>query len=131
MRAWNLSVALPNRPGELAKLATALGDAKVDIEGFFAVDIEDRAFASFLVSDRTAARGALERLGHRVEREMEVVVEALSDETGELGRATQLIADAGINLTVSYVVGGSRVVFGADDLPALERALGVKEIAAT
>ena len=55
----DLSVSLEDRPGELARLGEALGNAGVNIEGICAMTSEGRGIIHILVEDAAAARAAL------------------------------------------------------------------------
>ncbi len=118
--AKDLTVLLrENRPGEFARAAEALGNARVNIEGV--TEIEDTVH--FLVEDATAARKALESAGLKVQGERDVLVVDVPDRPGELATITRKIADAGVNLDVLYMATNTRVVIGADDVTKARRAL--------
>jgi hypothetical protein len=126
--AKDLFVSLADRPGELATLGEALGNAGVNIEGGCAIVHEGRGLVHLLVEDAAAARTALERAGVNVETETDVVIagaEADQDTPGSLGRMARAVADAGINLTFVYEASHERFVFGAEDADGARRALGV------
>jgi hypothetical protein len=58
-----------------------------------------------------------------VTRERQVVVVDVEDRPGVLADLTRKIAKAGVDLDLCYVATRNRVVFGADDLDALQAAL--------
>ena len=60
-----------------------------------------------------------------ITREREVVVVDVEDRPGVLADLTRKIARAGVDLDLVYVATQNRVVFGARDLAALQRALGL------
>ncbi len=110
----DLSIALENRPGALAKMGEVLGRAGVSIEGGGVFG----GAAHFLFVDGETARAALEAAGIRVIAMNDVVVQRLrQDLPGQLGAAARRMADAGVNIEVLYsdhdhnlimVVDGSR-----------------------
>jgi hypothetical protein len=99
----DLAIALENRPGALAEMGEALGQAGVSIEGGGAWVVRGEGIAHFLFEDGPAARRALEAAGIRVLEEREVVVQRLKQAVpGQLGMLTRRMAEAGVNIEVLY-----------------------------
>jgi hypothetical protein len=99
----DLAIELEDRPGALAEMGAALGNAGVSIEGGGAWVVDGRGIAHFLFADGTAARSALEAAGIRVLEEREVLVQRLKqDVPGQLGLLTARMAEAGVNIEVLY-----------------------------
>jgi len=113
-----------DQPGALARVATALSDAGINIAAITAAGDDHVAELHILVPHAEAVRHAL-AVVHTVSisREREVVVVQCHDRPGELAELTVKIAAAGINLDLVYVATGSRVVFGSDDVEGLRAAL--------
>jgi hypothetical protein len=84
----------------------------------------DRAELHILVPHVEAARHLLAISHVAVTREREVVVVDVEDRPGVLADLTRKIALAGVNIDLVYVATRNRVVFGAEDLSGLKRALG-------
>ncbi len=124
--ATDVTVYLPDQPGELARLGTALGESGVNIEGFCAVRRVGETEIHVLVEDAEAAFEALARAGIAVESEQEVAVVdvAADDRPGLLGEVADRISGAGVNITLAYLATETRLVFGADDLASARAALG-------
>ncbi|HZD17646.1 MAG TPA: ACT domain-containing protein [Actinomycetota bacterium] len=124
--ATDLSVSMEDRPGALAALGEALGNAGVNISGLAALGGHGGGHVHRLVEDSETGRSALEAAGITVEATREaVVVDAGSeDRPGKLGELAGKAGDAGINLVACYVATGSRLVLVADDADALRGALG-------
>lgn len=122
--AVDLTVQLQNRPGSLAEAGQALGGAGVNIDGVFAYSQGELSFAHLLVQDAEAARSALQQAGFTVAAAQEVVVAEVEDRPGVLGEMCRKAADAGVNLTATYLATGTRLVLGGDDLDALRQAVG-------
>jgi hypothetical protein len=118
--ATDLTISLEDRPGELARLGEALGNAGVNIDGGAATTAGGSGQAHILVDDAAAARGALEAAGITVAAEREALVVDAPNEPGELGRTARKLADAGVNIETYYVATGDALVFVADD-PAKAR----------
>lgn len=100
---FDLEVDLDDRPGALAAMGRALGEAGVSVEGGGAWVVGGRGAAHFLFHDGDAARRALEGAGIRVGACREVVVQRLKqDVPGQLGKLTGMMAEAGVNIEVLY-----------------------------
>jgi hypothetical protein len=122
----DLVIDIENTPGALAQVAAAISDAGVNIAAATCVGAGDRAELHILVPHAEAARHSLAISHVAVTREREVVVVDVVDRPGVLADLARKIAGAGVNLDLVYVATRDRVVFGADDLPALKAALGVE-----
>ena len=120
----DLVIDIDNTPGALAEIAAAISDAGVNIAAATCVGTGDKAELHILVPHAEAAKHALAISHVGVSREREVVVVEVEDRPGVLADLTRKIAKAGVNLDLVYIATRNRVVFGADDLPALEAALG-------
>ena len=125
MHAWDITVTVPNRPGTLAAIATAFGEAHINLESVAGFRRDGGSELHVLVTDRDAARRVIEGLGsgHSIVRESEVVLTNIENRPGALGEICRRIADDGIDLSAAYLATDTRLVLGADDLPALERRL--------
>jgi hypothetical protein len=123
--AVDLVIDIENTPGALAEVAAAISDAGVNIAAATCIGEGARAELHVLVPHGGAARHLLAISHVGVTREREVVVVNVEDRPGVLADLTRRIARAGVNLDLVYVATQNRVVFGADDLPALRSALGV------
>jgi hypothetical protein len=121
--AVDLVIDIENSPGALAEIAAAISDAGVNIAAATCLGAGDRAELHILVKHAEAARHALAISHVGVSREREVVVVEVEDRPGVLADLTRKIAKAGVNLDLVYVATRNRVVFGADDLDALQAAL--------
>ena len=121
--AVDLVIDIENSPGALARVATAISDAGVNIAAATCVGPGERAELHILVPHAEAAKRALAISHVAVTREREVVVVDVEDRPGVLADLTRKIAGAGVNLDLVYVATRNRVVFGADDLDALRAAL--------
>src|ERR687898_792951 len=121
--AVDLAIDIENTPGALARVATAISDAGVNIAGATCVGPGERAEVHILVPHAEAARHALAISHVAVTREREVDVVGVEDRPGVLADLARKIAAAGVNLDLVYVATRNRVVFGAADLPALRAAL--------
>ena len=111
----DLKVILENRPGTLADLGEALGNAGVNIEGMCG-PCEGNEVAHVLVGDIASARAALGKAGIQVQGESDVLVLDVNDKPGVLGGVCRRLSDAGVNIDFFYAATNTRVVLGVDDL---------------
>jgi hypothetical protein len=121
--AVDLVIDVENTPGALARVATAISDAGVNIAAATFVGPGDRAEIHILVPHAEAAKHVLAISHVAVTGEREVVVVDVEDRPGVLADLTRKIGQAGVNLDLVYVATRNRIVFGAEDLVALRAAL--------
>jgi hypothetical protein len=122
--AIDLTIDIENSPGALAKVATAISDAGVNVAAATCIGTGERAELHILVKYAEAAKHAL-ATSHDVvvTREREVVVVEVEDCPGVLADLTRKVAKAGVDLDLVYVATRNRVVFGAPDVEGLKAAL--------
>jgi hypothetical protein len=121
--AVDLVIDVENTPGALARVATAISDAGVNIAAATFVGPGDRAEIHILVPHAEAAKHALAISHVAVTGERQVVVVDVEDRPGVLADLTRKVGQAGVNLDLVYVATRNRIVFGAEDLAALRAAL--------
>ncbi len=124
----DLTVVLQDRPGELARLGQATGEAGVNIQGMCAFTGEGRGIIHVLVDDDQAAvaRQALEEAGMGVADEREALVVDVEDRPGTLGELARSLGEAGVNIELAYTIfGGVKLVITTDDLDSARAALGL------
>jgi hypothetical protein len=122
MHAYDFTIVVPHTKGSLATLAEELGREKINIEGLCAVEQNGSVIFHLLTTDKAATTLAITKVGYKITREMEVVVERIENHPGMLGKVTRRLADAGINLTTVYLATDTRLVLGSENLSALETA---------
>ena len=122
----DLTVVLQDRPGELARLGQATGEAGVNLQGMCAFTGEGRGIIHILVDDAkaAAARQALEEAGMEVADEREVLVVDIEDRPGTLGELARSLAEASVNIELAYTTFGVKLVIATDDLDSARAALG-------
>ena len=121
-RAKQLTLQVPDRPGMLGEIASALGEKKINIEGICAATMEGGGMVWLVVDKNAAAKKVLAQHGWTA-REDEVLEVTLSDNPGSLGRFASKLGRAGVN--IQYVYAGSagsarklNAYFGVSDLKA-------------
>jgi hypothetical protein len=121
--AMDLVIEVDNAPGALARVATAISDAGVNIAAATCFGNGERAELHILVPHAAAAKHVLGISNLAVTREREVVVVDVEDRPGALADLARQIADAGVDLDLLYIATRNRVVFGSADLEGLKAAL--------
>jgi hypothetical protein len=122
MHAYDFTIVVPHTKGSLATLAEELGREKINIEGLCALEQNGTVMFHLLTKDKAATTLAITKVGYKITREMEVIVERVENHPGMLGKVTRRLADAGINLTTVYLATDTRLVLGCENLSALETA---------
>jgi hypothetical protein len=120
-RAKQLTVTVPDRPGMLGEIATALGDKKINIVGITAAAMQGGGMIWLVVDKTAAAKKVLAQHGWDT-KEDEVLAVTFADRPGTLGKYATKLGKAGINITFAYTgAGGGRKqtgYFGVSDLKA-------------
>jgi hypothetical protein len=98
------AIHVGNRPGELARIATALSRYGVNIRSVCAQANGSEATLRILPDHPDPARAALEKDRIAFE-ETEVVTVLLENRAGELARISQRLAEAKVNLRALYLTG--------------------------
>jgi hypothetical protein len=125
--AKDLTVILQDRPGELARLGQATGEAGVNIQGMCAFTGEGTGVIHLLFNDDQSgtAREALEQAGMGVADEREVLVIDVENQPGTLGGLARSLSEASVNIELAYTTfGGVKLVIATDDLESAREALG-------
>jgi len=123
----DFAIQLTHRPGELARVATALSAQRVNIKSVAGLAIDKYVTIRIIADDVEAARTALEDANIRFE-ESEVVQVLLENRAGELAAVSRKLADGGVNLRAIYLTGiaGDLVELAIvpDDVKKAKRLLG-------
>lgn len=96
-------ISLPNRPGELAKVAKLLGDEGINIETIAGIAVRDESVIVMLTDNEEKSRALLEESGVTL-KEAEVLVIDLKDRPGELGKVAGKLGDAGVKIESNYLL---------------------------
>ena len=107
---------LPYQAGTLAQLTRALADAGVNVLGCSGQQLGPEGITHLLVEDAPGAREAASRAGFVVRGEHDVVVADIEDVPGAIAGLLAPLADAGINVNLTYLATGSRLVIGVDNV---------------
>ncbi|MDD5720755.1 MAG: hypothetical protein PHQ53_13810 [Candidatus Krumholzibacteria bacterium] len=122
----DFSIQLTHRPGELARVATALSRHGVNIQSLAALAIGQQVVLRLIADDVESARAALEGANIRFE-ETEVVTVLLENRAGELAAVADKLANAHVNLQAIYLTGIEddlvQLAVVADDVKKAKRVL--------
>jgi len=102
--ATQLAVFLANRPGALARVCEALGNAGVNIHALATSDTVDHTVVRMVVSDPTKALMLLGEAGV-LALETEVLTIQTASQPGVLGKIAERLAEAEVNIEYVYLAG--------------------------
>ena len=118
-------VELSNKPGELARVAEAIAQKGINIEGFAGATAGGAGAVVLVTNDEAGTRRALADAGCK-SREVELVMASLDHAPGSLAAAARKLADAGVNIEAAMPTGmaGDKVTDSfATDNPAKAREI--------
>ncbi len=126
-RAKQISAWVEDRPGQLGRVAAALGDKGVSIRAFTAAVMDGRGFVRVVVDRPAIAKRIFASHGWKV-TEDEVLEVTVPDRPGALGAVADRLGAAGVNVEYAYVgtAGSARKVnlyLAVADLKAATAAL--------
>jgi hypothetical protein len=107
-----LSVTMENRPGTLARMASALAEKKVNILALASMERGGQSLARIVVDKLAAAKKALSAIGYAYTEE-QVLATKLPNRPGTLAAVAQKLGDAGVNIDYAYYgaeVGSAQVL---------------------
>jgi hypothetical protein len=128
--ATQLTVKLPNRTGQLAAVAGALGDAGVNIRSLAATTGGGQGTVHVLVDDKDAAkaRRALKKKRLRISGDRKVLEVRLANKPGTLARVAARLGKARVNIESAYMSAqgkrSSSLALGVKDARKAKKALG-------
>ncbi|MEO7984648.1 MAG: amino acid-binding ACT domain-containing protein [Bacteroidota bacterium] len=112
----DLAIRLTNKPGALAEMGEALGNAGVSLEGGGVFVYNGEGIAHFLVEDAEKGKQALEATGIDVIGINKVLIQQLKqDVPGQLGKICRLFHQNNINILVQYSDHYNQLVLVVDD----------------
>jgi hypothetical protein len=121
--ATDITLALVDEPGTLAKASDALGRAGVNIDGACGYVCDRQGVYHVLVQDVELGRRALMNGGFIIEDERRVVAIPVENRPGAAAAVLRRVADAGVNVDLLYMTLDGRLVLGGMDIAGIERAL--------
>lgn len=121
--ATEFTVMLEDRPGSLAKLGEALGEADVNIDAIQGMPLDGKGIVKFVPDNPDGAAKALNAVGIAYTTREVLMVDIL-DQPGTLGDVARVMSSAGINIDAVYVSLSGKVVLGVDDLAGAQEVAG-------
>jgi hypothetical protein len=121
--AIEFEVLLENQPGALARLATVLGEANVNIEAIQGRSGTSESVVHFLTDNPKHAAHVLDE-AHVSFTQREVLIVRVLDQPGVLGDVALVMSEAGINIESVYVTTRGHVVLAVDDLAGAIQVAG-------
>src|SRR5256886_7931426 len=103
-RAKQLTVWVPDQPGTLGEIASALGEKKTNIGALMGATEGGRGAVRLIVDKPATAKKVFAAKGWQTTEE-EVLAVVLSDSPGTLGKVATKLGQAGVNN--QYVYGGA------------------------
>ena len=119
----DLMFILPYQAGTLSQLTAALSEAGVNLQGVSGQQFGPEGIIHVLVENAPEAREAAARAGFVVRGEQEVIVADIEDRPGALAELLAPLAEAGIDVGLTYLATGSRLVIGVGDVDRARAAM--------
>jgi hypothetical protein len=119
----DLMFILPYQAGTLSQLTAALSEAGINLHGISGQQFGPEGIIHVLVEDAAGARETTARAGFVVRGEHEVIVADIEDRPGAVSDLLAPLAEAGIDVGLTYLATGSRLVIGVDDVDKARAAM--------
>jgi len=99
----DIEILFDNKVGNLALMGETLGKHKISLEGGGVFDNGNFSIAHFLVEEADRAKSELEKVGIKVVKINEVIIQKLrQDVPGQLGTFCRELANADVNILAQY-----------------------------
>jgi len=99
----DIEILFKNKAGTLALMGETLGKHEISLEGGGVFDNGDFSIAHFLVEEADRAKTELEKVGIKVVKINDVIIQKLrQDVSGQLGAFCRELANADINILTQY-----------------------------
>jgi hypothetical protein len=122
----DLAIHVTHRPGEIARLASALARQDVNIKSIAGMNMGNQGIMRIIPDNIEAARSALTAANIRFE-ECELITALLENKAGELAELASKLSNSGINVDALYVVGLEgelvEVALAVDDVKKAKKLL--------
>lgn len=112
----DIEILLENKIGTLALLGETLGKHKISLEGGGVFDNGDFSVAHFLVEEAERAKKELEKVGIKVVKINDVIIQKLrQDIPGQLGAFCRALANADVNILSQYSDHSNQLIIVPED----------------
>ncbi len=123
----DFAIQLTDRPGELARVATALSRYGVNVKSVAGMTVGTSVLVRLIADHEGAARAALEAANIPFEQH-EIVTVLLENRAGELATVSQKLAEGRVNMQAIYLTGIVdnlvELAVAVDDVVKAEQLLG-------
>jgi hypothetical protein len=118
---------MPNRPGTLANICSALGDKGINIEAISLSTSLDWGTLRLVTDDPSKTKETLQSMGITFV-ETDVMSIQILNEPGEIAKRAKSLADSGINIGEAYFSGlergtKARLIFTVSDIERASKIL--------
>ena len=127
----DLQVTLPDKPGSLYKATDAIAKRGINIEGYCVVPSGKEATFHVLTSDPSGAKKAVESAGFTVREELDAFAIQIPDRPGAFASVLKPIADAELNVGVTYSLADGRIAFASRDISQLSNVVQEAQVTAS
>lgn len=97
-----ITAYLENKPGRLAKICSALGQAKINIQALSVMDTSDKSVLRLVTDDLEPTHKVLTSVGTESEHR-EVLAVEMDNRPGALAKVLEKLAEEHINIEYAYV----------------------------
>ncbi|MCX2679571.1 amino acid-binding ACT domain-containing protein [Galbibacter sp. EGI 63066] len=112
----DIEILMENKPGQLALMGEILGKNKISLEGGGVFHNGDASIAHFLVEEANRAKAELEKVGIKVTKINDVIIQKLrQDVPGQLGMFCRELANADVNILTQYSDHSNQLVVVVDN----------------
>ncbi len=112
----DIEILLENKLGQLALIGETLGENNISLEGGGVFQNNNFSIAHFLVEEADRAKTALEKVGIKVTRINDVIIQKLrQDVPGQLGMFCKELAKANVNILTQYSDHSNQLIVVVDD----------------
>ena len=120
----DIEILFENKLGQLALMGETLGKNKISLEGGGVFQNGDVSIAHFLVEEADRAKRELEKVGIKVVKINDVIIQKLrQDVSGQLGLFCREIANEGVNILTQYCDHSNQLIVVVDDTRKLKKYL--------
>ena len=112
----DIEIIFKNKLGQLALMGETLGENKISLEGGGVFQNGNFSIAHFLVEEADRAKIELEKVGIKVTKINDVIIQKLrQDVPGQLGAFCKELADADVNILTQYSDHSNQLIIVVDD----------------
>ncbi|SEC52223.1 Uncharacterized conserved protein, contains tandem ACT domains [Tenacibaculum sp. MAR_2009_124] len=112
----NIEILLENKCGQLALMGKILGQNKISLEGGGVFQNGNFSIANFLVEEAEKAKTELEKVGIKVTKISNVIIQKLrQDIPGQLGMFCKELADENVNILTQYSDHDNQLIVVVDE----------------